>query len=67
MYNVVLISTAQHSDSFIHTYLLLYMCIHIIFHIHFHYGVSQNIEYGSLCYTVGLCCLSVLYIIVCIC
>ena len=25
---------------------------HILFHILFHYGLSQNIEYSSLCYTV---------------
>ena len=26
----------------------------------FHYGLSQNIEYSSLCYTVRPCCLSIL-------
>ena len=45
----------------------LYIYIHILFHILFHYGLSQDIEYSSLCYTVGPCCLSILYIIVCIC
>ena len=29
--------------------------------------LSQDIEYSPLCYTVGLCYLSILYIIVCIC
>ena len=29
----------------------------IIFCILFHYSLSQAIEYSSLCYTVGLCCL----------
>ena len=39
-----------------------------VIHIYsFHYDLSQNIEYCSLCYGVGLCCLSILYIIVCIC
>ena len=28
---------------------------------------SQDIEYSSLCYTVGPCCLSILYTIVCLC
>ena len=33
----------------------------------FHYGLLQYTEYSSLCSTVGPCCLSILYIIVCIC
>ena len=37
-----------------------------LFHILFHCGLSQDTEYSSLCYTVGPCCLSILYIIVCI-
>ena len=37
------------------------------FHIPFPYGSSQDTEYGSLYYTVGPCCLSILYIIACIC
>ena len=39
-----------------------YSVIYILFHILFHYGLSQDIEYSSLCYTVGPCCLSILYI-----
>ena len=35
---------------------------YILFHILFHYGLSQDIEYSSVCYTVGPCCLSSLYI-----
>ena len=31
------------------------------------YRLLQNIEYSSLCYTVGPCFLSILYIVVCIC
>ena len=46
---------------------LRYRYIYILFHILFHYGLSQDIEYSSLCYTVGPCCLSILYIIVCLC
>ena len=37
---------------------------YIFSNILFHYGLSQNIEYSSLCCTVGPCCLSILYIIV---
>ena len=35
---------------------------HILFCILSHYGLSQDIEYSSLCYIVGPCCLSTLYI-----
>ena len=41
----------------------LYLHIYILFHILFHYGLLQDIEYSSLCYTVGPCCLSILYIL----
>ena len=51
----MLISLVQQSDSAIYIY--------IPFPI-FHYDLSQDIEYSSLCYTVGPC-LSILYIIVC--
>ena len=41
----------------------LYIYIHsFFFHILFHYGLSQDTKYSSLCYTVGPCCLSILYI-----
>ena len=43
----------------------LYIHIYILFHVLFHYGLSQDIEYSSLCHTVGPCCLSILYMIVC--
>ena len=49
------------------TRLSTYTHTHILFHIISHYGLSQNIAYSSLCYTVGSSCLSILYIIVCIC
>ena len=32
------------------------------FHILFHYGLLKDIEYSSLCYTVGPCCLFTLFI-----
>ena len=36
-------------------------------YILFHYGVSQDIEYSSLSYTVRSWCLFILYIIIYIC
>ena len=36
----------------------------MLFHILFHYGLSQDIEYSSLCCTVGPYCLFILYIVV---
>ena len=54
-FSVALISAVQQSDTF------------ILFHVLFHLDLSQGIDYISLCYTVGPCCLSILYIIVCIC
>ena len=50
----MLISAVQQSDSIVHMY---------FFHILFHYYLSQDIEYSCGCYTVGHCCLSILYII----
>ena len=41
--------------------------IYSFFYILFHYGLSYNIEYSSLYYTVGPCCLSTLYVISYIC
>ena len=52
IYNVVLISSVQQSD--------LFICIYILFNILSHYGLSQDIEYSSLCCTVGPSCLSIL-------
>ena len=40
--------------------LQLYVYIHS-FCILLHYGLSQDIEYSSLCYPVRPCCLSILY------
>ena len=39
-----------------------YMYIYIFFHILSYYGLSQDIECSSLCYTVGLCRLFILYL-----
>ena len=43
------------------------LLLKILFHILFHSGLSQDIEYSSLCFTVGSGSLSILYIIVCTC
>ena len=43
------------------------MYIYILFQILFHYRLLEVIEYSSLSYAVGPSCLSVLYIVVCIC
>ena len=37
------------------------------FQILFHYHLLQGIEYSSLCYMVGPCCLSLLCIVVYVC
>ena len=37
-------------------YIHMYVCI--LFQIHSHYRLLQDIEYGSLCYTVAPCCLN---------
>ena len=52
VYNVVLTSAVEQSDSVIH--------ICILVHILFHYGLSQDTEYNSLCSTVGPWYLSIL-------
>ena len=44
---------------------LRYTNIYVLFHICFQYGLSQDIEYSSLSYTLGPCCLSILNVIVC--
>ena len=41
--------------------------IYILFHILFYYDLLQDIEYRSLCYTIGSCYFSMLYTIVSIC
>ena len=38
------------------------MHISILFQILSYYGLLQDLEYSSLCHTVGLCYLSILYI-----
>ena len=48
-------------------YLLVYRKVVYIFFSIFHYGLLQDIEYSSLCYVVEPYCLSIPYIIDCIC
>ena len=50
IYNAVLISAVQQSDS----------VIWLLFHVLLQYSLSQDVEYGSLHYVVGPCCLSIL-------
>jgi len=45
----------------------LYTCRLSFFNIPFHYGLSQDIEYSSLCYIVGPCFLSILWLVIFIC
>ena len=61
IYNVVLVSSVQQSDS------VIYIFISIVFQGLFPYGLLQNIKSSSLCYTAGSNLLSILYIVVCIC
>ena len=49
---------------YVHIYIYIYM--YILFQILFYYMLLQNIEYSPLGSTVGFC-LSVLYIVVCMC
>ena len=53
IYNVVLVSGVQQSDAVIP----MYVCVteYISFQMLFHYRLLQDIEYRSLCYTVGPC------------
>ena len=55
IYNIVLVWGIQQSDSIMHRY------INVIYYILFHYRLLQDIEYSSLCYSEGLCELSILY------
>ena len=40
--------------------------IYILFRCFSHYISLQDIEYSSLCYTLGPCCLPILYIVMCL-
>ena len=60
---VVFISAVQQSSSVICIRVYMY----IPFRIPFHYVLLQDVEYSSLLYSAGLCSLSILYTVVCIC
>ena len=57
----MLVSGVQQSDSVIHTR------VSILFQVLFPFRLLHSIEQSSLCYTVGLCWLSILNIAVCTC
>ena len=59
-------SGVQYSNSVIYTYICMYVYIHIFFWF-LQIMLLQDFEYNFLCYTVSPCCLSILYIAVCIC
>ena len=61
IYNVVLVSGVQQSESVMHIH------ISTLFQIVFPYRSLQSTEQSSLCCTVGLYQLSILNIVVCIC
>ena len=61
IFNIVLVSSVQKSDSIIHTH------ISILFQILFSSGLLQNVEQTSLCYTVGPCWLSIFNVVMCLC
>ena len=70
IYNVVLVSGVQQSDSVT----LILTHVSILFQILFPIRLLQNIKQSSLCSTVGPCWLSILYIVylyiymcVCVC
>ena len=65
VYLIYNVSGVQQSD--LATYIHIYICIYTLFQILFHYRLLEDIEHSSLCYTVGPCWLSILYIVVCIC
>ena len=45
----------------VYIYIQLYIYTFFL-NILFHYSLSQDNEYSSLCYTIGPCCFSILYI-----
>ena len=53
--NVVTVSGVQTSDSVIHIYVSVYQIL-------FPFRLLHNIEQSSLCYTVGPCCLFILFL-----
>ena len=54
----MLVSGVQHSDSVIFIYEYIDS-----FSYSFHYGLLQDMEFSSVCYTVGPCYISIKYIV----
>ena len=52
---------------FIYTHTHTHTHTHTLFHVLSHYSLSQDIQFSCPGYTIGPCCLSILYIIVCTC
>ena len=50
---------------YIHMHIYITLLLYIYFSDSVPYRLLQKIEYSSLCYIVGLCCLSILYIVAC--
>ena len=68
IYIYIYIHTHTHTHTHIYIYMYVYILyIYILFQILFHYRLLQDIEYSSLCSTVGPCSLSTLYTVLCIC
>ena len=57
----------QRSDSATHIYLFFFVFFPLVFSIFFPHRLLQDIKCRSLCYTVGPCWLSILYIVVYVC
>ena len=68
IYSVQQSASVYHKEKSVCVCVCVCVCIHthILFHILFYYGLSQDIVYSSLCYTVRPCCLSILYKVVCL-
>ena len=61
----MLVSGVQHTDFSV--CVCVCECVYIPFSDSFPYKLLQDIKCISLCYTVGPCWLSILYIVVCTC
>ena len=51
---------------YIYIYVYIYIYYIYLVQIPFYYRLLQDTRYSSWYYTVGLCCLSILYILMCI-
>ena len=65
IYNAVLVSGPQQSILVRYVCVCVCVCVCIHFFKFSHNRLLQDIEYGSLCYTLGLRCLSI-YVLLCI-